>query len=97
MTEILEKLDLATVLVRREDLIAQELEGELVMLDMQSGHYFGFDLIASAIWSRLEKPITLQMLCENLVKEYSVSFDQCLEDVSFFLEELLNKELIERV
>lgn len=93
---VLEELALETVLVRREDLIAQELEGELVMLDMVSGHYFGFDPIASAIWTRLEQPVSLKALCENLTSEYEVSFEQCLEDVSTFLEELIDKDLVRR-
>lgn len=97
MNDVLENIDLSTVLVRRGDLIAQELEGELVMLDMRSGHYFGLDPIASAIWSRLDKPITLQALCDSLTADYAVPFEQCLSDVSSFLDELLEKDLVERL
>jgi len=86
---------LSSTLVRREDLIAQEIEGELVMLDMKSGHYFGLDPIASAIWKNMETPISFQNLCENLMKEYAVSKEQCVEDVNIFLEDLLEKELVE--
>ena len=100
MDEVKSGLDLlesSTVLVRREDLIAQEIEGELVMLDMKSGHYFGLDPIASAIWKCMDSPISFKNLCQSLMQEYAVSEEQCIEDVSVFLSDLLDKELVELV
>ncbi len=100
MDEIRAEVDLlesSSVLVRREDLIAQEIEGELVMLDMKSGHYFGLDPIASAIWKHMGQPISFKNLCKNLMREYAVSEEQCIEDVSMFLSDLLDKELVELV
>ncbi len=99
MNDVVEinNLELNSVLVRREDLIAQEIEGELVMLDMRSGHYFGLDPIASAIWRYMEQPISFKQLCACLMQEYSVSEEQCVEDVSVFLNDLLEKELVDLV
>lgn len=100
MEEVRSGLDLlesSSLLVRREDLIAQEIEGELVMLDMKSGHYFGLDPIASAIWKHMDQPISFKNVCQKLMQEYAVSEEQCIEDVSMFLNDLLDKELVELV
>lgn len=94
MNCVLETLDKASVIKRRDDLIAQEMDGELVMLDMQSGQYFGLDSIASAIWQHIDQPITVRNLCAKLESEYDVSHERCLEDVLLFLNELHQKELI---
>lgn len=95
MTDVIETLGLDTVIKRREDLVAQEMDGELVMLDMRSGQYFGLDSVASAIWQRIEEPVSIQQLCTQLEEEYDVSHHRCADDVLTFLAELNQKELVE--
>ena len=84
-----------TTVKRREDLIAQEMDGEMVMLDMASGNYFGLDSVASAIWQRIEQPVALKTLCQDLEAQYDVSHERCYEDVSSFLSELAEKGLVD--
>ena len=80
--------------VRRKDLIAQSLEGELVMLDMQSGNYFGLDPIASKIWDYLASPKDIKTLCQSLMQEYEVGEDECQADVCSFISDLLDKGMV---
>ncbi|MEI2387859.1 PqqD family protein [Breoghania sp. JC706] len=39
------------------DLVCEEFDGELVVLDLETGKYFGFDHGASAIWNLLQSGI----------------------------------------
>jgi hypothetical protein len=82
------------LLSRSKDNVATELEGEVVLLDLTSNAYIGFDAIGSSIWALLEKPITLPGLLTALMEKYDVNEDTCRVDVLSFLAELFDKNLI---
>ena len=52
-------LDRATRLRRVADVLATEVGGEMVMMDVEKGVYFGLDPIGTDIWKRLEAPMGL--------------------------------------
>jgi len=75
-----------------KDLVYQELDGEMVILEMKSGEYFGIDAIGSRIWQMLEKKVPPMVMVETLKEEYEVEPDLCRQQVVTFLRELeLNK------
>jgi hypothetical protein len=92
-----EKLNITsqTVIARAEGLVASDLDGETVLLNLASGKYFGMDLIGSRIWELLEKPLTMTKLCDALIEEYDVAREQCEHDVANYLSTLLEKKLID--
>lgn len=93
MSEVAIAMD--QMICRRKDLVASQMDDEIVMLDMESGQYFGMNPIASAIWEKLEQPITLFELCEKLMVEFEVEPEQCKNDVSQFVEQLVENKLLE--
>lgn len=58
------------------------------MMDMDSGDYYGLDAIASRIWQLLESQKTVDEICQQLLKEYEVTEEQCQQDVISFLDEM---------
>ena len=89
------KLSPNTIIAKRPDLLASQVDDEMVMLDMESGNYFGLDSIAADIWNLLEQPISITALCQRLEQEYQVDHQQCLADTTEFLEQLLANNMIE--
>ncbi len=83
------KIQTSTVLRRSAEVLADEIDGETVMMSIEQGEYYGLDTIASEIWALLEKPRSVAALCEKLVERYDVEPDQCERDVVSFLETLL--------
>lgn len=55
-----------TTLAISEDAIASDVDGEIVLISIATGRYFGFDRIGSEIWRRLQTPKTLAALCTEL-------------------------------
>ena len=49
------------------------------------------------LWKALEAGADKTALAEMLTKEYTVDFEQAMEDVEAFLRKLLEKELLETV
>ena len=78
-----------------EDLVYQELDGEMVLLNMQSGQYFGIDEIGSKIWALVEEKVLPVDIVKRLIAEYEVSEEDCQQQVAAFLDELAKEGLIQ--
>ena len=79
---------------RRDDLVAVDMDGESVMMCIESGAYFGLNSVASVLWKALSSPQSEDSLCQQLLAAYDVDVDTCRRDVSLFLSQLINKGLI---
>ena len=77
-----------------QDLIANEIEGELVMMNLKSGKYFGLNLISTRIWELIEKPVSLQQLVSLMSDEYKVTQEKCEEEVSEFILQLKDLKMV---
>lgn len=73
------------------------IEGDTVLLDIQSGKYYGLASTGHRIWTLLEKPHTFDDLCATLLTEYDVERAQCEKDVRSFLDELIQAGLVSHV
>jgi len=84
-----------TILRRKQDQLFSEIDGEVVMLSVENSEYYGMDKVGSRIWQLIEKPVTLKELIGILLDEYEVTEEQCTEDTMKFLEQLMEKDLVE--
>ena len=80
--------------IQNKKIIQSKIGEEVVMMDMDSGFYFGLNSVASAIWTKLVNEITLDALVEEMLKEYAVEKTVCERDINELLEELLEKKII---
>lgn len=85
-----------TVIHRSPDLLTSEIDGEVVMLSIARGSYFGLDEVGSRIWDLLEKPIPVGRLVARLLEEYEVEPDRCRAETLSFLESLLDRGIVVR-
>lgn len=78
------------------DVVAREVAGETVLLDLASGTYFGLNEVGSRIWQWLEEEAstTLGEVSERLQQEYSVSADVAQGDVLALARALLDHGLL---
>ena len=88
-------IDEQTYVKRNNEVFANEIDGEAVMMNIQTGKYYGLDEIGSRIWELLEHKIQVKEIIEQLQKEYDVSEQQCKRDVLNLLNELKTNQLIE--
>jgi hypothetical protein len=90
MTKITEN----TNVIKNQSLIESEIDGEKVMMSLESGDYFGLDSIGTDIWKLIENSIKVSDLIDILVTAYDVSREKCSEDVINFLNQLYAHNLI---
>lgn len=83
-----------TTYLRRPELHAVEMDGELVMMGQEQGEYYGLRNVAASIWTLLAEPRTLEDLVARVTDEYDVTADVCRPDIVRFLDELVAKDLV---
>ena len=76
-----------------EDLFVQEVDGEMVLLDMQSENYFGLDEVASDIWRLLGEGKSLEETARALGEIYEVEEATLRADLEAFVRQLLDHGL----
>ena len=76
------------------DVITREVEGELVLLDLQSATYFGLNQVGSRMWALLGDLGSLGKVCEVMEREYAVPRAQLERDVLALARKLRDKGLL---
>ncbi len=82
-------------IVRRPPVLSTEVEGEVVMMDMENGLYYGLDAIGTDIWQRLEEPMTVGELVAGLSQSYAADREIIERDVSALLLRMAEHGLID--
>jgi len=90
-------LTLETHLRQHADQIAAEADGEVLMMHVESGDYFGLNEVASFIWHRLGTPCTVEELCHAVLAEFDVEPDRCETDALAYLQGMVEDGLVEVV
>ena len=89
-------IDLEKALIRRNPgAISSDLDGEVVILDMESGKYHGLDTTGTRIWELLEDQISFNEIVLQLMSEYLVEQEQCATDVKEFIYQMMDSGLVE--
>lgn len=82
------------------DVVAREIEGELVIVPLKSGmgdldaEMYALSTTGIAVWEKLNGSTPLDDVVKLLSAEYSASYDEVKADVVALVEELLGKGLV---
>jgi len=87
-------IKLNSIIKRNPELVSSDVDGEKVMMSIESGEYFGLDPVGGRIWELIENPIQVNILIEKLLDEFEVDKELCKTDTLDFLKQLLEKNLI---
>lgn len=90
-------VNLNTTIVRNTDLMAVPMDGDLVMMSISQGTYYGINPVGGRIWTLLEQPASVASLCNTIVSEFEVSKEQCQQDVLQFVEQMLKAGVVSQV
>jgi ornithine carbamoyltransferase len=88
-------MDLDQKIIFSDTVFAQEVDGEMVLLDMESENYFGLDEVGTAIWQAMQEKETLKEVLEVLLEQYEVEVEVLERDLSDFVAKLLESGLVE--
>lgn len=77
-----------------KDHISSDLGGEAVILNLQSGVYFGLNQVGAEIWKMVQEPKTVQQVKNMVLEQFEVEPQQCQEDIIALLQELEKNQLV---
>lgn len=77
-----------------ENVLAQELNGEIVILNMDSETYYSLNSVGSRIWQSLTNSENVETAMQQLLQVYLVDETALLQDVTEFVKELSKEELL---
>lgn len=83
--------------IQNKTIVQSKIGEEVVMLDMESGFYFGLNSVASVIWGMLAEEIGFEQLIDQLMAKFEVERSLCESDTQELLEEMLEKNIIRKV
>jgi len=92
--EVLAAITEATIVSRSRSVLASELHGETVMMNIANGGYFGLDDVGSEVWRRIEPPCTFATLVEQLAADYGESTAVVASDVRLLLARMSEKDAV---
>ncbi len=84
-----------STVVAAPGLTAADLGGEAVVLDPNSGRYYGLNELGARIFDLARKPRAVGHIKEVLLQEYDVAESKLKDDLLAFLHDMEQRRLIE--
>lgn len=85
-----------SLIKRSSDVVDTTIDDQVVMMNVNEGNYCAPNRVGSVIWQLLADPMTFNELCQLLTQKFDLStVPSYQEETTHFLNELLEKKLIE--
>jgi PqqD family protein of HPr-rel-A system len=88
------QLELSTIVCQDPAPLKATVDDEVMLMNTESGFYYGLNSVGSRIWERIAQPATVQEICATLLDEFDISPEQCQKECLHFLGMLLERGLI---
>ena len=78
-----------------ENVVFQVLDGQAVVLNLDSGYYFGLNEVGTRFWQRLGETDSLDTIVEGLLGEFEVERSVLEQDIAELINDLKTRKLVE--
>jgi len=82
-----------SVMVQDSEPAAAALDGDIVLLSLRAGAYFGLNHVGSEIWRMLAEPCRVGTIFEMLMQRHAVELETLSREVTPFLQKLVDERL----
>lgn len=87
-------LDRTALLHTSDTVISSEADGEIMLVSIDTGAYFGLDPVGSAIWRLAGEPVSFETISTALQAQFNGDPGQIDQDAADFVADLLAKGLL---
>ena len=77
-----------------DDVVFRDLAGEVVILTLTTGTYFGLNEVGTRIWHLIAEQGSTEKVIEAFLAEYEVEEEQLRRDVDDLIRQLMDKGLV---
>jgi hypothetical protein len=81
-------------IIRCNDLLEADINGEIVALHIDNGQCYGMNAVAARVWALLAEPTSPGDICAKLGQEFEVDPDTCRLEVQALLAQFKAEGLI---
>lgn len=79
---------LSSLVVAAENQASSNIDQETIVLNFQSGGYYGLNEVCTSIWNLIQEPKKVEEIRDAILEEYEVESEQCSQDLLRLLQEL---------
>lgn len=76
-----------------QDVLVRELDGEAVLLNLDSESYYGLNQVGARMWALVMESDSIQAAYEVLASEYEVEANTLIDDLRTQIEEWIDHGL----
>jgi hypothetical protein len=87
------RVSLEDTFVISKDAVFRELQGEAVILDLNTGTYFGLNEVGTRVWQLIEQNGSLRAVFDALCAEYDAAPDTLEQDLLSLVTSLAEARL----
>jgi Coenzyme PQQ synthesis protein D (PqqD) len=84
-----------STVVAANDQVSSDLGGEVAILNLRAGMYYGLDDVGARVWQLLQEPTVVGDLQATIAQEYEVEPTRASDDVIALLSQMADEGLIE--
>ena len=89
-----QKLTFRSIVSPSKSQASSDLMGETVILELESGVYYGLNETGTLIWNLIDKSKTLEEIREIILSEYDIEPELCNKYILKFVRNLADKGLV---
>jgi hypothetical protein len=90
----MQQLNFNTRVYAPDSVLARELDGESVLLNLENETYFGLDEVGTRMWALLTAAPSIQAAYETLLAEYDVDPARLRQDLEALVGQLVDSGLL---
>jgi hypothetical protein len=90
-----QKISLNSKVAQTEGNVVSDMDGEKVMLSIESGNYYNLGELGGEIWDLIKAPIEINKMVDTLLLTYEVEKEVCEQHVLSYIEQLSREGLIQ--
>jgi hypothetical protein len=90
-------LTLDTKVVADKDQLSTELNGQSVIMNVDTGTYYSLNPVGSVIWRVIQQPATLRQVSDQVIAEFDVDAVRAQADVIKLVQDLVASKLAQVV
>ena len=98
-----ERINLRSIYKISDNVVAREIEGELIIVPIVAGigdmedELFSLNTTGKAVWAQLDGHRTLEQVIEQIILEFEASVDVIQTDVLGLIAELKQRMLVDEI
>ncbi|MDI9497140.1 MAG: lasso peptide biosynthesis PqqD family chaperone [Bacillota bacterium] len=91
----MEAVVLNSVIAGKKEITTAEMDGEVVMMSLETGKYYNLGNMGTVIWRMIDNPVSVETIIRVLLEKYDVTREQCEAEVLAFLNAMSREGLLD--